>query len=246
MLSQPILVLSPHADDAVLSCGGLLAQHADALVVTACAGDLEVQRPAALASLAPPALRREEDARAMAILKCAHRELSIPDAIDRVGEDGQRLYKRPNSLFGPVLPADAGRCAEIVEALEPLLEGRTLLAPLGVGAHVDHQLAAHAGRRLAGRGQDTWFYEDAPYVFPDPGPALPGDSALKAALRMRAQIVGVQDEEIDIEAKEKVLECYSSQIAALFGDMARYSALAAAHYEELGGALERYYKLRFR
>ena len=39
---------------------------------------------------------------------------------------------------------------------------RRVVAPLGVGHHVDHQVAHAAARRL--RGAEVLYYEDAPYV----------------------------------------------------------------------------------
>jgi LmbE family N-acetylglucosaminyl deacetylase len=245
LLSAPLLILSPHADDAVLSCGGLLVQHADAVVVTVFSGDAPVPRRPALARLALPAQRRAEDTRAMALLGCHHQLLGLPDAIDRRDAAGQSIYSNLADLFGAVLPADAARCSEIQAAVKSQLGERILLCPLGVGAHVDHQLCAHVGRRLAAEGHSVWFYEDAPYVFPDTGSSLQSDSVLLAARRLRANIRGTWDLAISAASKEQILACYSSQIEALFGDLLTYSHLAQAHYETLGGELERFYLLRW-
>ena len=38
-----------------------------------------------------------------------------------------------------------------------------LLCPLGVGGHIDHLIAAEAGRRLAAQGVPVGFYADRPY-----------------------------------------------------------------------------------
>ena len=125
----------------------------------------------------------------------------------------------------------------------------SLLCPMAVGAHVDHQLCAHVGRRLQTEGHSVWFYEDAPYVFPDAGSQVQSDTVLRAARRLRANVRGTWDLEIDSARKEEVLACYSSQIAALFGDLETYRLLAQAHYQSLasegGHALERFYLLRW-
>ncbi len=245
LLSSALLVLSPHADDAALSCGGLLSQHENALVVTAFSGDAPQDRKPALARLAAPRLRRAEDARAMAKMECEHRLLEHPDAIDRRDADGRPLYNSPAALFGAVLPADAALCREIQATLAPLLADRILLCPLAVGSHVDHQLCAHAGRRLAAEGHSVWFYEDAPYIFPETGSQLANDTAMHAARRLRGSIAGTWDLPIRLSEKEEILACYSSQIGELFGDMIAYGELAQAHYDSLGGALERFYLLRW-
>jgi LmbE family N-acetylglucosaminyl deacetylase len=245
LLSSPLLVLSPHPDDAVLSCGGLLVQHSDAVVVTAFSGDAPEPRRPALARLALPALRRLEDARAMELLGCEHQILGLPDAIDRRDEAGHVIYASLPELFAAVLPADAARCSEIQAALKNQIGERVLLCPMAVGAHVDHQLCAHVGRRLAAEGHSVWFYEDAPYVFPETGSELQSDSVILAARRLRANIRGTWDLAISTTAKEEILACYSSQIDALFGDILTYSHLAQEHYESLGGELERFYLLRW-
>ena len=245
LLDIPLLVLSPHADDAALSCGGLLSQHSDALVATAFSGDAPQQRTGALARLAGQERRRAEDSAAMKVAGCQHLPLGIPDAIDRRDADGQPYYPSLPALFGAVRPEDSDRCREVQALLGTALGERTLLAPLGVGAHVDHQLCAHVGRRLAAEGHSVWFYEDAPYVFPDTGSELRPDSVLLAARRIRANIRGTWDLPIRSSQKEEILACYSSQIEALFGDLQNYSDLAQAHYDSLGGELERFYLLRW-
>ncbi len=245
LLSSALLILSPHADDAVLSCGGLLVQHSDALVVTAFSGDAPEPRGPTLARLAQPSRRRSEDARAMERLGCEHQQLGLPDAIDRRDEVGKLIYATLPELFGAVLPTDAARCGEIQTAVQSMVGDRILLCPVGVGAHVDHQLCAHVGRRLAAEGHSVWFYEDAPYVFPETGSALQSDSVLLAARRIRANIRGTWDLAISSSSKEEVLACYSSQIDALFGTVETYAELAQAHYDSLGGELERFYLLRW-
>lgn len=96
---------------------------------------------------------------------------------------------------------------------------------------------------MAMAGHAVWFYQDAPYVFPDPGPQLPADTVLKAAMRMRGRVRGVEDVVIDRAVKEQALACYSSQLEALFGGMPGYRELASKHYDSLGGDIERFHAL---
>lgn len=241
--SKPLLILSPHPDDAVLSCGGLLAAHSDALVITVFAADPPQARPEPLATLfADQETRRAEDERAMRLLRCNHAFLNHNDAIDRLHE-GQRVYTRVEDVFGALAPADVALVKELEAEIASLLDGRILVSPLAVGAHVDHQICAHVGRRLARAGHVVFFYQDAPYVFPNPGPTLAGDTVLRAAARMRGRIRGIEDVEIDIDAKEAALACYESQVRMLFGDMLSYRRLANAHYENLGGDIERFHAI---
>ena len=244
LLSRPILVISPHLDDAVLSCGGLLLQNSDALVVTVFTADPPTQRVGPLDAWAAPELRRDEDAMAMERVGAKARLLNMVDAIDRLGPEGERLYPRIAALFGTVARPDAPIRDQIVEAVVPLIEDRLVLCPMAVGAHVDHQLCAHAGRKLQSLGHQVLFYEDAPYVYPNPG-TVQGDSVLRAAGRLRARVEGFEDVAIDDIAKSQAVACYATQVRELFGDMASYSVSMQGHFEALEGEIERFYHLRF-
>jgi len=116
---------------------------------------------------------------------------------------------------------------------------------MAVGAHVDHQLCAHAGRRLQAAGHKVLFYEDAPYVYPDPGIAIVGDSVIRAAGRIRARVGGLEDVAIDLDAKAAVIALYASQVSSLFGTMEGYRKSAESHFESLGARIERLHHLRF-
>ena len=215
------LVLSPHFDDAALSCGGALARWALAgeapVVVTIFAG-----RPAGpLSDFArfqharwgDPAdligLRRDEDRRAMATLGATPIWLEHADCIYR----GDR-YTTEASLFGPVAPDEAGLVEAIATEVERLwraMAGAVVYLPLVLGNHVDHQVTRQAGERLAARGVPTAWHEDFPYA------ARPGGverfQALTAGLR--PEIFPIGDV---IERKIAAIACYASQVPVLFGE----------------------------
>ncbi|MCU1279949.1 MAG: LmbE family protein, partial [bacterium] len=144
-----VLYVSPHADDVAFSAAGQLQRD------VAAGGRVEL-----FTVFDPPQReRRDEDdafARAFAV------ELvrgDWPDAIVR-----RRRYRSPAQLFAP-LRADEKPLVEAVRAaLQARVDGgcRRVLAPLGVGGHVDHQVVHAACRALA--GADLAYYEDTPYV----------------------------------------------------------------------------------
>src|SRR5690242_3070034 len=85
--AQPVLVISPHLDDAVFGCGQLLATYPGSVVITALAG-----RPASYATVTPwdelagfapgedvIAARRAEDHAALAILQASPVWLDFSD-----------------------------------------------------------------------------------------------------------------------------------------------------------------------
>ncbi len=179
--------LSPHLDDVAVSCGGLIAEQGAAgetpLVVTLFTGDGGA-RPRrlgpALRPLADMALRRREDDSAMARLGADHLHLGFDDALFRLpialGRYGLLLGARE------IEPELSRRIATDILAICRRANARHLYAPLGVGQHVDHQLAFQAARQV-GRNPDlateVVFYEESPYVF------VPG------MLRYRGRLGGI-------------------------------------------------------
>ena len=171
------LFVSPHLDDAVFSCGGLAALLADAgwhtVLATAFTRSVVPATGFALACQLdkglPPdadymARRREEDARAAAILGFgAVRWLDLLEA-------PHRGYGTAAELFGALHPADdiAHLVTAQLQALDAEFSPSLVLAPQGLGRHVDHLqvIAAVLGAFPNGR---TAFYRDTPYAIRDPG-----------------------------------------------------------------------------
>ena len=139
MTAYDTLFLSPHLDDAVLSCGGfihrLTSEGKRVLVATVFSGDLvdACGAPRAtsdavgqvLAMMDLPlgeamARRRREDERACARLGAELLHLDLPEALVRVGVDGQAIYGSVGSLFGAVDPRDAPFLETVVEAFRDL------------------------------------------------------------------------------------------------------------------------------
>ncbi len=166
------LVLSPHLDDAAFSCGGLMACLADAgwrvCMATAFTRSVHPASGFALAcqldkGLAPDidymALRREEDRVAADHLGVSDlRWLDLPEA-------PHRGYGSAAALFGPVHDGDdiwrelAAMISSLVNELQPSL----VLAPQGLGDHVDHRQTIRAVNHAA-PGGPLAFYRDTPYA----------------------------------------------------------------------------------
>mgnify|MGYP001083277426 CR=1 FL=1 len=169
------LYLSPHLDDAVFSCGGLMAMQ-DARgeplsVLTLFAGDppgyristFAAQLHARWGKAGPPiAMRRAEDRLACGRLGASVVHLDFPDAIYRVDETDEPLYPTSESLFtGDALEEDE-LLEDLVQALEDIDFGDALLyCPFGLGEHVDHLLTRRAVERL---DVPLRFYADMPYT----------------------------------------------------------------------------------
>ncbi len=72
------------------------------------------------------------------------------------------MYASETALNGRLHPGDTQVIHTIQEALKRSLQSNVVLVcPLGLGAHVDHQLTRLA---VEGLGRTLWYYADFPYV----------------------------------------------------------------------------------
>ncbi|ALK08130.1 PIG-L deacetylase family protein [Blastochloris viridis] len=185
--------LSPHPDDAVWSCGiellGVAAAGARPLVVTVFDGDAALPGEG-WRRVATPALRRAENAAALAQIGADALSLGLVDAALRtVG--GAPIYADAQALRGPLATADralpvviAARLAAVVHA------GDRLHVPAGgAGAHVDHRVVRLAA---AGIAAPQRHYPDFPYA-PRRHPAAADavEPWIAAAALYRSQAVGL-------------------------------------------------------
>ncbi len=224
--------LSPHLDDAVLSCGGAIHHHTAAgepvLVITIFAGEYTGDRPSPFARvqhgywgdpLRPMTLRTAEDTAALASLGAEGRHLDYLDAIYRTGPDGEWLYPSEETLWGEICPSDplaqdgTQALAGHLTRLMPAKDGSLVYAPLGVGRHVDHQVVHVAARSLLDLGYRLSFYEDYPYAEKRGA----SKSALIAAGGVGWSLEAIPLTGKDLAAKVSALGYYRSQMFILFG-----------------------------
>jgi len=236
-----LVVLSPHLDDGILSCGGRMARLAEeggsALLVTLFAGDDPVEPPGELAAAlrrvwnlpagGVVAARRAEDRAAAAALGATAEHWPFPEALYRTGADGAPLYPDLAALYGEASAAEAGRIAELAARIGALPPAALLLAPLGVGGHVDHRLVRAAAEAS---GRPVAFYEEFPYSewkwF-----------AVRRALGGRS---GWRPEELPLaarhlERKQEAILAYASQVPALFRSAGRLGRQLRRQARRAGG-----------
>jgi len=241
------IYLSPHLDDAVLSCAGQAVR-----VVTVFAGDAPSTRDALGKCVArsafvqelhtrwrlgdnPPAARRAEDRVALRILGVRATHLLFPDCVYRLGRMGAPLYPTRDAIFGTVAEVEVLLIDEIVRALKRLrvpLDARVIL-PLTAGHHVDHQIVRTAGKRWC-RMRDARcmgriaYYEDYPYA--------ENQDEITAALheeKLQAELITLDEDALT--AKVAAIACYRSQISTFFADQAEMAARVRAYAEVVGG-----------
>jgi hypothetical protein len=219
-MSPATVILSPHFDDAVLSCWHVLASTSDVLVVNVFAGE-----PVAgtlgwwdrLAGAADSAVsvraRIEEDRQALA--------LAGRVAVNLPFLDGQ--YRQADQAPG-----------EIVRALRGVLgTGARIYAPAGLGdRHRDHTAVRAAALALHAEGAEVALYADLPHATMHGWPRWVTDersspSTDRANEQWASELLatGIRPERMvaathrlsskDHAAKLKSVRAYASQIAPL-------------------------------
>lgn len=108
--------------------------------------------------------REAEDDRALATVGAKTERLHLPEALYRQNPDGTAMYEADSTIFtddistlANTLDAVANQIAERTHSVRPDL----VLAPVGIGGHVDHLLVSAAARQL---DCTVLHYEDVPYV----------------------------------------------------------------------------------
>jgi LmbE family N-acetylglucosaminyl deacetylase len=191
----PLIVLAPHLDDAVLSCGALMTHAASRTSVTAVTFFTEggqapytmsarryLRQVGARSADAVYQQRRSEDRAALEPLgvTCVHAGLTEAlfrrrPATDRWSRPLRLLPEfahtyptfRAHVTSGRIAPADAATLAEVRDIIgREAGSGLALvLAPLGLGGHVDHVLVRTAAETSGAR---VVYYSDFPYNQRDP------------------------------------------------------------------------------
>ena len=239
--------VSPHLDDAVLSCGGAIAtyvqQGARVLVVTLCTavpaaeqfgplaeefrGDWSLSQEEAVTA------RLREDLAAMQVVGCDSLWAGLLDSIYRLPFG----YDTREKLFGRPDPADPlfGQLREYLAALQTRVPQATWYVPLGVGFHVDHQVVFTVARDVF--GDALAYYEDVYYVIE------PGELERRMADLNEPMTPSVIDIGTALPRKIAAIDCYASQVPELFGG-SQAMAQAITGYAERVAELAGYYAER--
>ncbi len=141
-MARVTLCLSPHLDDGVLSCASLLSQVERPVIATFYTSGDRIFFA-----------RRKEDREACRRLGAECRHMGLPDDRFRnfvkiVGGQAKITKRTQEALAG------------LLEELDPEL----VLAPMGVGNHVDHRVLRDAATAIV-PAERLLYYEDRPYAF---------------------------------------------------------------------------------
>jgi LmbE family N-acetylglucosaminyl deacetylase len=210
---KSLTVLSPHQDDAGLSL---------AMTIRAAARSgrtVRIVNCFTVSAYAPHSLAGDV-AEVGSVRQAEDREFALRvgpsvEVVDLGMEDAPIRLGRPVASVRRLKVGDRERldARRIAGAVDRVADGM-VLAPLGLGGHIDHLVALEAAIRLARAGRTVAFYEDLPYAA-----ELRECCILRAAdgasRRIGARLGGalVRDREA-ADRKRFAIEAYGSQLSA--------------------------------
>jgi hypothetical protein len=242
----PLLVVSPHFDDAALSCAALLDRGEPVDVMTVCAGAPDPPRRGwwdercgfATSAESVPARRREDE---QALLGDGHRRLEL-DLLELQHFEGPRASTEAVPIARAVrdwiaeaptgavaLPAGAGWAPRWL----PRRVARKLRKPPGPDPHDDHVFTRDALLRADLDEAELILYEELPYLWGGPAARAAREAASAHGYRIQVEVVPV-----DRERKAVRLASYTSQIPHLSPPAGRLDSPSTLP------AAERYWQLR--
>ncbi|HVN51053.1 MAG TPA: PIG-L family deacetylase [Acidimicrobiales bacterium] len=221
-----VVVLSPHLDDGVLSCGMFLAAHPGTTVVTVfCGFPAMILDPpnwwSQISGFGPGedvvAARRAEDERALA----------------RLGAQPRHLDGFPERDLQPDEPvATASQVADALAGVIAELEPTLVLVPMGLAnpEHVCvHDAALLVRTRLGDEGPSWIAYQDVAYH------QIPGQLAWRVAKLFKAAVWPTpvaMPTAVDPTPKRDAVAEYTSQVKALEADWGLWRRLDAPTPEQ--------------
>lgn len=179
------LFLSPHLDDVIFSCGGLIydlkQKGAEVQILTVFAG---IPNSSLLSNLAKwfhgicglgdnaVEVRRIEDNQASHYLETDSIHMNLLECLYRIDDRGYPLYVNEDDIFQTNPVTETNTLNAIVAALSDTVEVRKfhkVYLPLGIGNHIDHLLLRKAVEDIVNLSTDTslhilTYYEDIPYA----------------------------------------------------------------------------------
>lgn len=231
------IYISPHLDDAILSCGGLIwEQIRSGLPVEIWTITSGCPPPGPLSILAHEchaewgtqtaeqtvSIRRSEDGASAKVLGAIAFHFDILDCIYRRSSEGDWLYP---DVFVPPHASGAALPDEIASMLRPKLKlNDIIVSPLAIGRHVDHVLVREAVIRL---GRPLLYYADIPYTLNHP------EILEQATDGLSATLYSISNE--GLRGWQEGIAAYASQISMLFITKARMQTAIRSYWQKNNG-----------
>jgi LmbE family N-acetylglucosaminyl deacetylase len=218
-VTRPAVILSPHLDDAVLSCWSVLTDQTPVTVVNVFAGVPAKDHP-----LAPGDRLTGAESSYVRALERVREDKAVLDALKRERVNLQFLAAQYRGHEQDVKPV----VAAIVQSIG---HPGMIYAPAGIGGHPDHMVTRAAATALMQRGSSVTLYAELPYCVEygwphwvsghDPDPHLDVTFHWQQPLSLG---------EVSVEGKDAVIRTLSTgaqaaKLAALRAYRTQFSAL---------------------
>lgn len=204
-----LTILSPHQDDAAFSLGLSLLRWSSLPVITRVVNVFTVSNYAPNAGSDDrstiTSLRRREDRRALRLVHGGIKieSLNLLDAPIRLGINADSVC---------LMEARPTEVESLAIRIRKYFRKGLVLAPLGLGNHVDH-LTLRAAAITNSPGDALAFYEDLPYAKWAPAMAIDqrvSDSQHQTGVPLKPAIIRTGD---SIARKRRVISNYHSQVS---------------------------------
>ena len=226
---------SPHLDDAIFSCGGIINQQVshglEVEVWSFFTADTPVEGLTPFARILhhrwgqvnnPYLTRRDEDIAACNLLSANRKHFGFQDCIyRRYPQTGAPLVRNTRDLFKPGRERENDLMDSITQCIDQYLAVQdTLVIPLGVGTHIDHLLIREVASSFP---NPMFFYPDYPYAG-----MLQSTQELGLSEGARKWDYHLTGE--DLTQWKRAAGCYASQVSSFWSsqvsmenDIARYA-----------------------
>ncbi len=238
-MSMRWIYLSPHLDDAVLSCGGIIAKQRKAGIVVEIwnwmsgipTDDLPISDLARSVhagwefdtAIEAFISRLAEDRLAASRVDAFARYFGFLDCIYRLSDNGEFLY--PKEIFVPPHFTDDKLVTKIAEKIaENLRPDDILVSPLTIGNHPDHVIVRRAAEQI---GHPLRYYADIPYSIWYPDQFDEMTKSLEAETHLLP--------EEDLHTWQEAVSAYASQLAVLFGGEEMMKKALRLYWQKLQG-----------
>lgn len=229
-MSYDALYLSPHLDDAALSCGGQIHRFVQSGQKILVATLMTADAPPRLSPLAEGlhqiwklndvmAARRREDMAAREVLGVDVVHGDFLDALYRTSDDtsdNKAFYSSLGTLFRAPDPEDESRILPcLAEYFSSLPRAKRICVPLGAGRHVDHVLTRRAAELAFGESR-LEYYEDYPYADKNWVLLKALFKAFGPPWRWRVRVWPLDEDALAV--KSRAIASYASQLVTAFRD----------------------------
>ena len=205
------IFISPHFDDAIGSCGGLIQSLDNVLICTIFTRQYKEDISQVAKDLHNDwklknavKSRKKENKKACKILKLKSKNLNFLEFIYRKNSTGF-ICKSFDSLFGKDYVYENGLENQLLQKIKKKFsEENQFYFPMSMGSHVDHVLLHNVGLKLKDEGYKVKFYQDFSYQF---------DQKVE-----NFKVEKHYFNETVLNKKIKACMCYVSQMPDLFGN----------------------------